>query len=1118
MEETKLVKVRTLNNDPQYFGGYLNMARHNIFSISNHVAKKLGNNVKELDDEEKIESSFLCDKANSKVSWELAYAITLRYFPLIKLFDYERLPEVEKSFETNTGKDFETMSDTLKLLFKELTAFRNDYSHYYSTETETARKISISDTLAEFLRRSFQMAIAYTKVRFRDVLNDFSLAEKLVIVDSNNNITQTGLAFLTCFFLDRENAFQFIGKLTGLKGTQFDSYIATREVLMTYCVKLPHDKFISDDSKQAFSLDLINELNRCPAILYNVITTEAKKKFRPALDDIGLKNLLSNSSNNLTDDIENYEEYVEALTKKVRHNDRFYDYALRFIDENNIFNSLRFQIDLGKLVINQYEKSLNGETVDRLVNENAMAFGNLSSLLDEEKVLNSIRKNNSNVIFSQFAPYYNKNMNKIGIANKESKAIVISRSIGNELKINLKQPQPEAFLSIYELPKIILLEYLKKGESESLINDFIKFNNEKLLNKEFIDEIKEKLPKEQNAFQKRVDTKKSSAYNIQNLEILLTRKKVLNEILLPYNLNDKQIPKRILNHWLDITEVSESTEISGQIKLMKRGCIERLKTLTSFRKTGKGKIPKIGEMATFLAMDIVDMVIDKDKKQKITSFYYTKMQECLALWSNPEKKSLFIAIVNNELKLYEKGGHPFLKNLDLEKIEYTSEFYEKYLQEKGYKLVKEVDNKTGRSRDVDKSWMERNFYSKEWNEKLQKQMTVVKLPVNKNNIPYSICKLGQAEYSFEEWFENIIKGRCSSDRKKPVDLPTNLFDQSLRQLLKVELKNQNVSFLSDAYFNELFKLWWDARNDGVQEFYASQREYEIYGEKLIFEPNSKQRYSEYYQKELESTFQQKTKDRNEERKTNKRLPQIQLNDIEKTFKRVLSENEKQIRITQEHDRLIILMIEELLEDGKNLNLKLKESDKLLNQTITIKQKVKAKLSFNDLGEFIKNNSKPEIERSITETRKRKDYSVLRKFVYDRRLPELFEYFDDNEIPLEKLKVELDAYNNAKQLVLSKAFELEKILINKDKESIKLLNVNNYVNIQHEPYLIWLKDKGIINQNDFTFLNIVRNTFSHNQFPQKRTVGIFLTEIKSNAFAMQISEVYMQKIDTILKKI
>ena len=30
---------RTLTNDPQYFGAYLNMARHNVFLIINHLTE-----------------------------------------------------------------------------------------------------------------------------------------------------------------------------------------------------------------------------------------------------------------------------------------------------------------------------------------------------------------------------------------------------------------------------------------------------------------------------------------------------------------------------------------------------------------------------------------------------------------------------------------------------------------------------------------------------------------------------------------------------------------------------------------------------------------------------------------------------------------------------------------------------------------------------------------------------------------------------------------------------------------------------------------------------------------------------------------------------------------------
>ena len=44
--ETQIIievnKYRTINDDPQYFGGYLNMARLNVFNISNHIAKDFG--------------------------------------------------------------------------------------------------------------------------------------------------------------------------------------------------------------------------------------------------------------------------------------------------------------------------------------------------------------------------------------------------------------------------------------------------------------------------------------------------------------------------------------------------------------------------------------------------------------------------------------------------------------------------------------------------------------------------------------------------------------------------------------------------------------------------------------------------------------------------------------------------------------------------------------------------------------------------------------------------------------------------------------------------------------------------------------------------------------------
>lgn len=1116
-------KYRTLNDDPQYFGGYLNMARLNVFNISNHIAKEFGLSL--LEEEGHIKNSFLCNKSNKKVNWNRVHSRARRFLSILKVFDAESLPKEEQKILNWEGKDFALMSDTLKIVFGELQEFRNDYSHYYSTEKGTSRKIKVSDQLAAFLETNFKRAIEYTKDRFRGGLNedDFALVGSKKVVREDLSITTEGLVFLASMFLEREYAFQFIGKITGLKGTQNNSFIATREVLMAYCLKLPHDRFQSDNTRQAFSLDLINELNRCPKELYNVITEEEKQQFRPKLEELEIKNLLDNSTNSIEDiDVEAYDEYIEALTKRIRHTNRFSDFALKFIDETDVFKKLRFQIDLGKLLVDEYDKPFNGEAVERKIIVNAKAFGKLNSFDAEDKTLGMIENGQGSKKFEQFSPHYNTANNKIGISSKEHIAKLLPNSKGEAGK-KLHQPLPEAFLSLKELPKIILLDYLQKGEAEKLINDFILVNNSKLMNMPFIEEVKRQLPKDWNEFKRRVDTKKQPAYTENALNYLLQRKQILNEVLAAYQLNDKQIPGRILDYWLNIEDVEEDRSVSDRIKSMKRDCMSRLKALAKFKEDrNRNKIPKIGEMATFLAKDIVDMVVSEEKKQKITSFYYDKMQECLALFADPERKQLFIHTVTNELNLNEAGGHPFLHKLNLQQIKYTSGFYEIYLQEKGHKMVQEKNFRTGKMVEVDKSWMMLTFYKKEWNEKIGKQLTVVKLPENKSNVPFSLRLLEEkTNYTLEQWLHNLTYGKTRNDTNQPVNLPTNLFDEKLAGLLQLELDEKQISYPPNAYYNELFKIWWKSRNDGTQSFYKAEREYVIFDETISFLPDSKAKFADYYQHALTATFQKKRKERIQKQKQDRRLPDIQFAQVEKTFKQTIAETEKEIRMVQEEDRTMLLMLENLMENGKDLKLKLTEVDTLLNDATDIKQLVTGKLSFNDLGGIISDKTNPEISRTITVARKRKDYSMLRKFVFDRRLPELFEYFAESAIPIEVLKEELDAYNKAKQEIFDSVFELEQKIIAIDAGGIHQLFVDKAGlpatgNIQHKPYLIWLQNKGLIDSSTFTFLNMVRNCFSHNQYPQKKTMELLIDSWEPNRFALTIAETYNQKIASIMR--
>ncbi len=1105
--QQELPNVRTLTQDPQYFGSFLNMARYHIFTISNHLSQKMSQKQKTynpLSSEESIPDSFLAKDNGKDFNWRLLYAMTQRYMPVVKIFDDETaINEFSKNAQ---GVNFEKMRKFLKLAFREINAFRNDYSHYYHSSQGTERKTKVSEDLAQFIREAYQKAIELTKLRFKanavdqnDILEekDFEICENIELIESDNTITDRGLTFFIAMFLEREYATLFISKIRGLKGTQYKSFIATREVFMAYCVKLPSNKFVSQDKKQALSLDMINEINKCPRTLYRHITKEAQKAFLPVLSQESKYNVMENSLN--SEQMEDSDIVIEDLSKRVRHNNRFYYHALRFMDTVGTLNNWFFHIELGKVLRKTYQKPLGNAQWDRNIEDPIRTFGKLDNFLPTEKKDTDIlakenldKINASDLNFTQFAPHYHIKNNKIGLA-KHNKGKISKYKNGN-----IAQPLPDAFLSVHELPKLILLEYLEKGKVESIIDRYVTNTTNRFKNLDFVQEIKGKLSFS-DIFEKRTDAKNQNAYDIENLNKLHSRKQKLNKVLEPYGTDVKQIPERVIEYWLNIKDVNTERRVSDYIKQQKNDCKQKIKALE------KGKAPKVGEMATAMAKDIVNMIVDKEKKQKITSFYYDKIQECLALYADSEKRQLLKTILFRELDLSAKGGHPFISKINFGEDKSTYDLYKAYFAEKGYKTtLKKVKTRFGyKTKEIDVSWLYTNFYHKEINEK-GKPITVIKIPVGNDKIPYVYQKLQNTKSTLSNWIHNNAEGCKPTDKKKPIDLPTNLFDNAIVTLLKKELQQHQITFNTDDKLNHLFKLWWQkVRKDEVQNYYNSERKYTIYDTELQFKPNSKPRFSDYYYDKVDVVYDEKKKE-------NRRLQKQQ---VEKVFKRILAETEKEIRLLQEQDRTVLLMIEQLLDENAQSNLKLSKHEALLNEQITVSQL----FTFNKLDDKGKTTEET-ISKYITVKRKRKDISVLRKYAYDtRRLPGLFEYFSTEEsIAMETLKTELDAYNKTKDTVFDKAFELEKAIIKHLENPNTALGIYRDRNIQHQPYLKWLQSKEYINEQEYEFLNTIRNSFSHNQFPNKEKMEVFIKDWKNNVnFAQTIVEVYKEKIDKIL---
>src|SRR5205085_1194569 len=108
---------------------------------------------------------------------------------------------------------------------------------------------------------------------------------------------------------------------------------------------------------------------------------EERKQFQPILTEEGQLNVIEAS---VPEDTEDYEEYIQSIIKRVRNKNRFYYFGLKYLDLTNAFDKYRFQIDLGKLILDTYPKMLNETEEERRVTDNANAFGRLNEFTNAE--------------------------------------------------------------------------------------------------------------------------------------------------------------------------------------------------------------------------------------------------------------------------------------------------------------------------------------------------------------------------------------------------------------------------------------------------------------------------------------------------------------------------------------------------------------------------------------------------------------------------------------------------------------------------------------------------------------------------------------------------------------
>lgn len=1136
--ETQIVnKKRTLKDDPQYFGTYLNMARHNIFLIENHIAQKFEKNkLGVVKSDEHIASRQFFDAAfkNNKLanSKQIFNAFT-RFIHVAKIFDNDLLPKSEKQEEgfQQDSIDFNLLSETFFSCFKELNQFRNNFSHYYHIENEEKRNLFVSETLKYFVIKAYEKAIAYAEQRFKDVFKHehFNIARNKKLFTLHQEFTRDGLVFFCCLFLEKEYAFHFINKIIGFKDTRTAEFKATREVFSVFCVTLPHNRFISEDPAQAYILDALNYLHRCPTELYNNLSEDAKKHFQPTLSYEAVQNIQGSSVNNEQLPIEDFDDYIQSITTQKRNTDRFPFFALKYLDNKESFKPL-FHLHLGKLLLKSYKKNLLGNEEDRFIVESFTTFGTLENFQlsnieeeNKEEKVREITQLKKEITIEQYAPKYHIANNKIALNLSNNKYYN-----GNFLSFH-----PEVFLSIHELPKVALLEHLLPGKATQLIENFVNLNSSHILNSQFIEEVKSKLTftrplKKQfhkdkltiynytlqqlnnkineiiqfiddnkehadDETKNQIKNKKSELKNLyynRYVVQVVDRKQQLDAILKTYNLNHKQIPERIINYWLQIKEVKDDTTLKNKIKAEKEECKQRLKDLANL------KGPKIGEMATFLAKDIIHLVIDLQVKKKITTFYYDRLQECLALYADIEKQQTFKRICSELGLLDALKGHPFLNQIILGNYSKTKDFYRAYLQQKGTNTIEKYDY--NRKKIVESNWMYTTFYN------VENKQTIISIPNNKP-VPYSYKQWQAPQTDFNKWLSNTSKG-IDKQQPKPIDLPTNLFDETLNSALQQKLQNPLPN--EKANYTALLKAWMPQS----QPFYNMPRSYMVYDNEVNFTPGTQATYKGYFEKTIQKVLRQKNEQiKKDNLKAIKKKPFYTASQILAVCNNAITENEKLIRFYETKDRILLLIVQEL--SGMQMCLQkmdIKSQQSPLNEIIEIKEVIH--------------------QKTITAQRKRKDYTILKKLEKDKRLPNLLQYFDEDTIPFDTINKELFHYNQSREKIFDSSFLLEKTIVEKlqQNQSMHILTTmqeeknkkegTDVKNIQFDIYTQWLQENKFISQTEADFLLTVRNKFSHNQFPEKIKIEKEVTFDENQNKASQICENYHKKIQAIIAQL
>ena len=681
--------------------------------------------------------------------------------------------------------------------------------------------------------------------------------------DSRNALTDFGVVFFCTIFLQKTYAKQMLEELELFENGPYDGTeeddekknAILREMLSIYRIRVPRGKRLdSKDDATTLAMDILNELRKCPLALYDVLDKKGQQFFE--------------------DEVRRPNERTPEKSKRLRSTDRFPYLVLKYIDQQELFSRIRFQMQLGSYRFKFYDKkTIDGSDEVRSLQKEINGYGRLQEIEKKRKEVYASIMQKSEMIstkleyedlyldLAQFdedkvstQPYitnhsatYNIHSNRIGMyweENQNKKEYKLFSEDGMYLptlntvdgKAPIKMPAPKASLSVYDLPALMFYQYL--------LNDCKADKKEYDGPQEIIIKKQETLSKLFKAIAdgtlKPLDSEEVLACKLEN-DFQLTLGEV-PEKMIDYLSGKKDYSSKKVN---DFAQHEVLKRFSRSLRRLEHFKEDRKMIGEKNNKYGKKSYVDVrhGRLAQYLAESIMDWRVPVEGKgDKLTGLNYSKMQAFLATYGHQSTLSELTQLLTSAQLLGEgAGSHPFIKkvldkcpqNIEMLYLTYLKEEVEKLKTFLVIKYLEEIpDQEKKKHKDmVVFTAKEKRRTSDGKTMKVTVEKTALKLVDNTNfkELPFIHHQRERFKLRDTEYYRSLAARYLAVDgRDATIQLPDGLFTPYILKLLKDkyaahevlqmhlqdEQTNHNAAYLISSFFESVL-------GDSSQPYYKS---------------------------------------------------------------------------------------------------------------------------------------------------------------------------------------------------------------------------------------------------------------------------------------------------------